>query len=119
VLKAYDRHALDSLVDSSATMAVMTYRALHRDLRQEPVAHRDRADRLLRSDALPAAHAQTDLGQEPDRLLLTDRTLQACIVLWLIAFRRHLLRPLDVRAVALATRGSLTLCCAECPARSS
>jgi 4-hydroxybenzoate polyprenyltransferase len=86
VLKAYDRHALDSLVDSSATMAVMTYALFTATSGKNPslivtvpivyyaVMH---YRQLMR---------QTDLGQEPDRLLLTDRTLQACIVLWLIAF---------------------------------
>ncbi|HWP65413.1 MAG TPA: UbiA prenyltransferase family protein [Candidatus Limnocylindria bacterium] len=86
VLDAYDRATLDSLVDSSATMAVMSYALFTATSGKNPslivtvpivyyaVMHYRRL--VLRSD----------LAQEPDRLLLQDRTLQACIVLWLAAF---------------------------------
>lgn len=86
VLAAYDRRGLDSLVDSSATMAVMTYALFTATSGKNPslivtvpivyyavMHYRQRVQ-------------QTDAGQEPDRLLLTDRTLQACIALWLLAF---------------------------------
>ena len=86
VLAAYDRHALDSLVDSSATMAVMTYALFTATSGKNPslivtvpiVYYAVMHYRQLMQ--------RTDLGQEPDRLLLTDRTLQACIFLWLVAF---------------------------------
>jgi len=86
VLHAYDRRGLDSLVDGSATMAVMTYALFTTTSGKNPslivtvpivyyaiMHYRQRAQ-------------ASGLGQEPDRLLLSDRALQVCIVLWLVAF---------------------------------
>jgi len=86
VLDAYDPGFLDSLVDSSATMAVMTYALFTATSGKNPslivtvpivfyaiVHYRQVAQR-------------SGFGQEPDRILLRDRTLQGCLVLWLAAF---------------------------------
>jgi 4-hydroxybenzoate polyprenyltransferase len=86
VLDAYDRPFLDSLVDSSATMAVMTYALFTATSGKNPslivtvpvvyyaIVHYRRV----------AQHS--GFGQEPDRILLRDHTLQVCIALWLALF---------------------------------
>ena len=86
VLNAYDRRGLDSLVDGSATMAVMTYALFTATSGKNPsliVTVPIVYYAIMHYRQLAQASV---LGQEPDRLLLRDRPLQVCIVLWLVAF---------------------------------
>jgi 4-hydroxybenzoate polyprenyltransferase len=86
VLVAYDRAFLDSLVDGSATMAVMTYALFTATSGKNPsliVTVPIVYYAITHYRYLTRHHG---VGQEPDRVLLGDRTVQACIAAWLVAF---------------------------------
>lgn len=86
VLLAYDRPFLDSLVDSSATMAVMTYALFTATSGKNPSLIVTVPIVYYAIMYYRRVAQQSGFGQEPDRILLRDRTLQSCIVLWLAAF---------------------------------
>jgi 4-hydroxybenzoate polyprenyltransferase len=86
VLLGYGRGILDSLLSSSATMAVMSYAMFTATSGKNPtlivtvpivyyaVMHYQRL--VLKEDR----------GEEPDQILIRDRTIQVSIVLWLVCF---------------------------------
>jgi 4-hydroxybenzoate polyprenyltransferase len=85
-LLGYDHRVLDSLVDGSATMAVMTYALFTATSGKNPTLIVTVPIVYYAIMHYRQAAQQSGFGQEPDRILLRDRTLQGCIVLWLALF---------------------------------
>lgn len=86
VLYGYDRALLDSLLDGSATTAILTYALFTATSGKNPsliitvpivyyaiTYYR----RLLQTSGQ---------GTEPEQILLRDRVIQACVVVWLLSF---------------------------------
>ena len=86
VLLSYGRDTLDQLLNNSAIMAVMSYAMFTATSGKNPT--------LIVT--VPIVYyaimhylrlvMHEDRGEEPDQILLRDRTIQACIAVWLVCF---------------------------------
>ena len=86
MLLSYGRDTLDQLLNNSAIMAVMSYAMFTATSGKSPT--------LIVT--VPIVYyaimhylrlvMHEDRGEEPDQILLRDRTIQVSIVLWLVCF---------------------------------
>lgn len=86
VLLGYTRDTLDSLLGSSATMAVMSYALFTATSGKNPTLIVTVPIVYFAIMHYKRLVLHEDLGEEPDQILLRDRTIQVSIVLWLLAF---------------------------------
>jgi 4-hydroxybenzoate polyprenyltransferase len=86
VLLAYDRELLATLRNSSATMAVMTYALFTATSGKNPSLIVTVPIVYFAIMYYLRLTTTTASGEEPDRILLHDRVIQASIVLWLLCF---------------------------------
>jgi 4-hydroxybenzoate polyprenyltransferase len=86
VLRGYGRDILDSLLNSSATMAVMSYAMFTATSGKSPTLIVTVPIVYYAITHYTRLVLQEDRGEEPDQILLRDRTIQVSIVLWLVCF---------------------------------
>lgn len=86
VLRGYGRDILDSLLNSSATMAVMSYAMFTATSGKSPTLIITVPIVYYAITHYTRLVLQEDRGEEPDQILLRDRTIQISIVLWLVCF---------------------------------
>lgn len=86
VLRGYDRDILDSLLNGSATMAVMSYAMFTATSGKSPTLIVTVPIVYYAIMHYTRLVLQEDRGEEPDQILLRDRTIQVSIVLWLLFF---------------------------------
>jgi 4-hydroxybenzoate polyprenyltransferase len=86
VLRGYGRDILDSLLNSSAVMAVMSYAMFTATSGKSPTLIVTVPIVYYAITHYTRLVLQEDRGEEPDQILLRDRTIQVSIVLWLVCF---------------------------------
>lgn len=86
VLRGYGREMLDSLLNGSAMMAVMSYAMFTATSGKSPTLIVTVPIVYYAIMHYTRLVLQEDRGEEPDQILLRDRTIQVSIVLWLVAF---------------------------------
>ncbi len=86
VLRGYGRETLDTLLNSSAIMAVMSYAMFTATSGKSPTLIVTVPIVFYAIMHYTRLVLQEDRGEEPDQILLRDRTIQVSIVLWLVAF---------------------------------
>lgn len=86
VLRGYGRDILDSLLSSSAIMAVMSYAMFTATSGKNPTLIITVPIVYYAITHYTRLVLHEDRGEEPDQILLRDRTIQVSIVLWLVCF---------------------------------
>lgn len=86
VLRGYGRDILDSLLSGSAIMAVMSYAMFTATSGKSPTLIVTVPIVYYAITHYTWLVLQEDRGEEPDQILLRDRTIQISIVLWLLCF---------------------------------
>ena len=86
VLLGYGRDTLDSLLNGSAMMAVMSYAMFTATSGKSPTLIVTVPIVYYAIMHYTRLVLQEDRGEEPDQILLRDRTIQVSIVLWLVCF---------------------------------
>ena len=86
VLRGYGKEILDSLLGSSAIMAVMSYAMFTATSGKSPTLIVTVPIVYYAITHYTRLVLQEDRGEEPDQILLRDRTIQISIVLWLVCF---------------------------------
>lgn len=86
VLRGYQRDMLDTLLNGSAIMAVMSYAMFTATSGKSPTLIVTVPIVYYAIMHYTRLVLQEDRGEEPDQILLRDRTIQVSIVLWLVCF---------------------------------
>ena len=86
VLLGYGRDTLDSLLNGSAMMAVMSYAMFTATSGKSPTLIVTVPIVYYAIMHYTRLVLHEDRGEEPDQILLRDRTIQVSIVLWLVCF---------------------------------
>ena len=86
VLRGYGRDILDSLLNSSAVMAVMSYAMFTATSGKSPTLIVTVPIVYYAITHYTRLVLHEDRGEEPDQILLRDHTIQISIVLWLVCF---------------------------------
>ncbi len=86
VLRGYRRDMLDTLLNGSAIMAVMSYAMFTATSGKSPTLIVTVPIVYYAIMHYTRLVLQEDRGEEPDQILLRDRTIQVSIVLWLVCF---------------------------------
>lgn len=86
VLREYGRDILDSLLNSSAVMAVMSYAMFTATSGKSPTLIVTVPIVYYAITHYTRLVLHEDRGEEPDQILLRDRTIQVSILLWLVCF---------------------------------